>query len=169
MAAIYPISTITSGSSMISAFDFTSIPSTYTDLLILLSTRDGSTTAGFNSPTIKFNNSSSNYDFKYLGFAVGGEVSYNYSTFGINILGYQPGSGSLANCFMNTSIYIPNYAGSNNKSIFIDNVYSLNATSTSVYWGCSAGLWSQTTAINQFTISAAAFAQYSTATLYGIK
>jgi len=169
MAAIHPISTITVGSGMSAALDFNPIPSTYTDLLIVLSTRDGSTTAGFNSPTIKFNNSSANYNFKYLGFAAGGEVSYNYSIFGINILGYQPGSGSLANCFMNTSIYIPNYTSSNYKSIFIDNVYSLNATATNVYWGCSAGLWSQTAAINQFTISAGSFAQHSTATLYGIK
>lgn len=169
MASIYPISTVTVGSGGSATIDFTSIPSTYTDLLLLISARDGQSGSDFVSPLIKFNNSTANYDFKYLGFAAGSDVSYNYSVFNANIIGYMPGSNTTANYFMNTSIYIPDYAGSTNKSVSIDNVYSLNSTSASVYWGYSAGTWSQTAAINQLTLTQLLYAQHSTATLYGIK
>lgn len=169
MAAIYPIATTTVGSGGSASIDFSSIPSTYTDLMLLISTRNWSAGSDFTSPLIKFNNSTANYDLKYLGFAAGSAVSYNYAVFGANIIGYQPGGTSTANSFMNTSIYIPNYAGSTNKSVSIDNVYSVNAATTGVYWGLSAGLWSQTAAINQLTLTHTNFVQYSTATLYGIK
>ena len=74
-----------------------------------------------------------------------------------------------ANTFSNFSTYIPNYAGSNNKSYSVDGVTENNATAS--YQIMYAGLWSNTAAINQITLvpDTLNFVQYTTATLYGIK
>jgi hypothetical protein len=65
-------------------------------------------------------------------------------------------------------IYIPNYAGSSNKSVSIDSVTENNATGA--YSGLTAALFASTAAITSFGISTGSnFVQYSTATLYGIK
>jgi len=79
------------------------------------------------------------------------------------------GSAALdtASTFGNGQVYIPNYAGSNNKSTSADTVSEDNATLA--YSALTAGLWSNTAAITSITIAAVTnFAQYSTAYLYGI-
>ena len=79
------------------------------------------------------------------------------------------GTDSTANTFANGEFYIPNYAGSTNKSVSADGVTENNATAARAT--LTAGLWSNTAAINQITllpIAGGTFAQYSTATLYGI-
>jgi hypothetical protein len=75
---------------------------------------------------------------------------------------------ATASTFGNFEIYLPNYAGSNNKSVSSDSVAENNATEA--YTNLRALLWSSTAAINaiKFTLGAGNFAQYSTATLYGI-
>jgi len=80
-----------------------------------------------------------------------------------------PASGTTASTFGNAEIYLPNYAGNTNKSASIDMVSEQNATST--YMGLVAPLWSNTAAITSITLTGASgnLAQYSTATLYGIK
>lgn len=172
MAAIYPLATTTVGSGGTASFDFQNIPNTYTDLMILISARDYGSGQAFVYHQIKPNNTTTNYTAKYLGHAAGSIVSYTESVFGLNILGYLPGSTETS-MFAITKIYIPNYTSSNNKSISVENTYSLNATSTNVYWGITAGLWSNTSVIDRIVIagtnSSYSFAQYSTATLYGIK
>ena len=76
---------------------------------------------------------------------------------------------STANTFGNAELYIPNYAGSNYKSVSIDTVTENNATSA--YAEIEAALWANTAAISSITCTLAfgtLFMQYSTATLYGI-
>ena len=76
--------------------------------------------------------------------------------------------GATASTFGNAEIYIPNYASSNNKSVSADFVSETNAADA--IFGLTAGLWANTSAITSIKLTpAAAFAQYSTATLYGIK
>jgi hypothetical protein len=85
------------------------------------------------------------------------------------IVGDINGNTSTSNTFGNGSIYIPNYAGSNNKSVSTDVVVENNATESSQY--LLAGLWSDTSAITTIRLysrNSHNFLQYSTAYLYGI-
>jgi ribulose kinase len=81
------------------------------------------------------------------------------------------GTGSTASVFASSDIYIPNYAGSNYKSISVDTVMENNDT-TSV-GNLLAYLVSSTAAITDITFSTestggVSFGQYSTFYLYGI-
>ena len=77
---------------------------------------------------------------------------------------------ATANTFGSCEVYVPNYASSNNKSASGNSVAEDNGTT---YNGVEmeAMLWSNSAAITQITVvpEAGNFAQYSTATLYGIK
>ena len=165
------IASVTVGASPVSTIDFTSIPSTYTDLCLKMSLRTNR--AGtFDYVTINFNGSSADFSlFTLQGDGGGGSAtSYNRGTFGVNFLGRADGSTATANTFANGEIYIPNYAGSKNKSSSTDMVNEDNTATA--YANLTAGLWSQTAAINQLTITNGtgnSYVQYSTATLYGIK
>ena len=81
------------------------------------------------------------------------------------------GSTATSNTFGNSELYIPNYAGSTNKSSSADAVAESNTTTVFAY--LNAALWSSTAAITSITLTpdagGANFVQYSTATLYGIK
>jgi hypothetical protein len=92
----------------------------------------------------------------------------------INEYGSAAGNATTSG---NTSIwgvgtfYIPNYAGSNNKSVSADNAREANQA-TDTYLVMDAGLWSNTSAITSIKIAPRVgpnFVQYSTAYLYGIK
>jgi len=77
-------------------------------------------------------------------------------------------SDYTSNTFANSENYLPNYAGSNNKSMSVDVVTENNATAS--FTAFYAQLWTNTAAVNRITLTpnAGNFAQYSTATLYGI-
>jgi len=165
MATTYEaIATVTVGSGGAANIEFTSIPATYTDLLLMHSTRQN---AG-NAPSllIKFNSSTSNFSSRYL---IGSGSTASSGTSPANYAGNSDGSSNTASTFANGSIYIPNYAGSNYKSYSVDDVQENNATEA--YATLIAGLWSNTAAITSITLYNASnsFVQYSTATLYGIK
>ena len=156
------IATVTVGSGGAANIEFTSIPATYTDLTILWSVRAGADWG----MTLQFNSSTTNRSMRLLygtGAAAGSVTNTNFL-----IYGGQNNSSATASTFNNGSIYIPNYAGSNNKSFSADAVGENNATTA--YSGLHAGLWSDTSAITSIKLvaEAANFVQYSTATLYGI-
>ena len=165
------IASVTVGAGGSSSIDFTSIPSTYTDLCIKLSIRTNNN-AVFDSAKINFNaDTGSNYSRLYL--VAEGTAFNNFSATG-NAAYFPSYSLSAANAtastFSNSEFYIPNYAGSNQKSISMDATAETNAATA--YLGIHAGRWTGTAAINQITIapsSGTLFNQYSTATLYGIK
>jgi hypothetical protein len=147
--------------------DFTSIPGTYTDLLLKLSARQsGASTAvkvQFNSDT-----SISNYQQRRL-YGNGTTAVSDSST----VLGYLnpiglTGSGNTANVFGNFEMYSPNYSGSSNKSFSFDTAQEENGTLA--YATLTAGLWLQTSAITEITLTpnSGSFVEHSTATLYGI-
>ena len=169
MAATYDLlASITVGSGGASSIDFTSIPSTYTDLELKLSFRFTSNTV---DTTMKINNSASaEYYWGYLRYnpAVGvaggnssAQTSDNYAMFSV-------ASTWTSNTFGNACMYIPNYSVASNKTYIID---SGTENNTSDAWGqLHNGGWRNTAAINQitFTNPSGDFAQYSTAYLYGI-
>jgi hypothetical protein len=163
MATYIQIASVTVGSGGASTIDFTSIPSTYTDLLLNFSTRCSQN--GTFGIRVAYNTTASNF----TGIYIQGNGAAASSGSAPQLVGVSPGNAITANTFNSGSLYIPNYAGSNNKSFSADDVLENNATTA--YQTLNAGLWSQTAAINAIKLtpdSASTFIQYSTATLYGI-
>jgi hypothetical protein len=162
------IATYTASGS-VSSIDFTSIPSTYTDLLLKVSLR-GSDANNYVNSRITFNGSASGYTSRLLyGLGSGSPTSItNAVTTAVDYSAYGTGSLATTSTFGIAEIYIPNYAGSAYKSLSIDGVSENNATTAIA--ALTAGLWSNSAAINQITITpgVGTLVQYSTATLYGI-
>jgi len=160
------IATTTIGAGGASTIDFSSIPSTYTDLQILVSARGTNASYVNFYVGIKFNNVTTNLTSRVL--LGSGSSAFSFSDTKI----YVPVSGGNAtsNSFGSAQFYIPNYAGSAYKSLLAEGVSETNGTAVDMY--LTGGLWSSTAAINQITLydpfSYHNFAQYSTATLYGI-
>jgi len=159
------IASSTVGSGGAANIEFTSIPATYTDLLVLATARS-TRTGSVDDLVIQFNSSTSNLSGKRLYGTGSGTASDNLT----DIRGFAVASGSTANTFSNNSFYIPNYTSSTNyKSVSVDAVNENNATES--YGGITAGLWSNTAAITSIKLLAnnGNLEQYSTAYLYGIK
>lgn len=166
MASTYElIASVTVGSGGASSIDFTSIPSTYTDLVVVYSIRS-SQSASFSPIYFSFNGVTTNRTAKLLtgdGSTAGSASIGDAFTFNINA------ASSTGSTFSNCAFYVPNYAGSTAKSFSADLVSENNAT-TSYAW-LAAGLWNNTSAITavNLTNSTYSFVQYSTAYLYGVK
>lgn len=159
------ISTITVGSGGASSIDFTSIPSTFTDLCLMWSARSARV-ANTDDMVVGFNGVNTNLTGRYL-WGTGSAAASGTDT--QVLVGEYPTANSTASTFSNCALYIPNYAGNTYKSFSADTVGENNATLA--YATLTAGLWSSTAAINQITLktgSASNLVQYSTASLYGI-
>ncbi len=156
------IQTVTVGAGGAASIDFTNIPQTYTDLHLLVSLREESSTSAV--AFIKFNNATANRSERYI--QGNGSSATSGTTSVLQFIVCQP--SDTASTFGNASIYIPNYTSSNFKSVSSDSVSENNATSA--FSRLVAGLWADTSAINQITITTDTgdVAQYSTATLYGV-
>jgi hypothetical protein len=149
--------------------EFTSIPSTYTDLLVVFSGRTDRTGTVADNTIMKINSSTSGYSARFLEGNGSSAGSFTDSNQPPNYLFNSAAVSATASTFSNVSIYIPNYAGSTNKSYSVDSVQETNATTA--YARLSAALLSNTAAISSLTFTndgGANFVQYSTATLYGI-
>jgi len=162
------ISTVTAGAGGLTDFGVSNIPQTYTDLLITISVRSSNSSAFVNgSMTIGAGTLIDSWR-KLQGYA-GSASSFN-SVNGTGLdLGYFPGATSTSNTFSNTSIYIPNYSGSTNKSLSVDSVMENNVTGDYVLT-LTAGLHASTAIVDAFVIglSAGNFVQNSTISIYGI-
>ncbi len=163
-------STVEVGAGGAANIDFSSISTAYTDLVVKISGRT-TEAANFTTLSLTFNgNTSANYSRKMIqGYNSGAASSGGSSETSLN-LGYINGNNSTASTFGNMEVYIPNYTSANNKSVSIDAAQERNDETQAVLW-LNAGLWAQTASINQITLTPAGgnFAQYSTASLYGIK
>lgn len=161
MATYIKIASNTVGAGGAASVTFSSIPSTYTDLVIRASARSDSSVMDF---LLRFNGSSSNLTDRWLYGDGATAASIN------NTAIYVEGNRGTwtANTFSNTQIYIPNYTSANYKSVSIETVTENNATTANAFM--IAGLWSNTAAITSATIlpSSGNIVQYSTFTLYGI-
>jgi hypothetical protein len=161
MAVTYKlIETVTVGSGGAASIAFTSIPQTYTDIVVLLSTRSAST----GNQVICSVNGSTATSMRSLF----GDGSTANSNSGATWLGFGATTAETASIFGNMQIHFPNYIGSISKSASADSVMENNATfgyqaMTATLFGSSA-ITSLT-----FTTNSGNFVQYSSASLYGIK
>jgi hypothetical protein len=161
------IATVNVGLSGAANINFSSIPGTYTDLVVKLSTRS---TGGSANLYWNYNGGSGTaYSSKKL-FGNGAAAS-SLQLSGVNYFQQENAvnnSGSTASTFNNCDIYLTNYSStSTNKSNLFDGVTENNATTA--YTVLSANLWADNSAITSIGFATDGnFVQYSTATLYGI-
>ena len=166
------IASSTVGSGGTSAITFSSIASTWTDLCLKFSVRN--TTNPYAQTAIwykiGFNGQGANVNVSgKMVFGDGTSASSLNNPTDFDAAGYMPSSGATASTFNNAELYIPNYAGSTNKSFALDSVSETNGSfSVASFF---AGLWSQTAAITSITFTSrnGNFAEFSTAYLYGVK
>jgi hypothetical protein len=162
MATYIQIATVTVGAGGAANIQFTSIPSTYTDLCLTASLRGD---VGNNYGQVIINGSSSGYTRKTLLGNGSGATSGSFTSEYFNTV--NP-STATASVFSNVEFYFSNYAGSTNKSVSVSAVTENNATSAATLM--QAVLWANTAAITSLSLTqdGGNFVQYSTATLYGI-
>jgi hypothetical protein len=159
--------TLTSPANLI---DFTSIPSIYQDLVLMISRRavDNVLDDG-----IRFNNDASNvYSFTQMqsGASSGGAGTARNSNATLTRAGGQQPSTYTAGIFNSSTIWIPNYRSSGFKTIIADGTDE-NQSTTSYQW-FHAGLWRNNAAIDRITIyqePGGNMATGTSATLYGLK
>jgi hypothetical protein len=165
------IASVTVGSGGVSDVTFSSIPQIgYTDLLVKVSARL-SASAITQSGAIYFNTAAA--DSSYRTVSGNGSTTSSINGSGQNEIyaGEWVAASATASTFSNTEIYIPNYTGSQQKSISVDSVSENNAATTTAM--LVAGLSTKTAAISSITLRPFSggqnIVQYSTFTLYGIK
>lgn len=162
------ISSVTVGSGGAANIEFTGIPATYTDLLVKMSLRSSNTGAVAKRIGVRFNGAGTDANLSTRLVYGDGSIAGSFDS-STGFTGWMPDGSVTASTFGNVELYIPNYAGSNNKSLSTDAVMENNATAS--YMGFFAGLWSSSSAINAikiFEVDANNLVQYSTAYLYGI-
>lgn len=163
------------------AISFTSIPNTYTDLVIWYSLK-GTAVTPYQYVKLTFNSSTAtNYQhYVFYGLeATGTARASNKQTTNASIYDFfiSGDDSDRTSTYGSGQIYIPRYAGSTKKKTSIDFGSAANRGSgtnvggTGVILGYHAGMWNLTDAITSITltIESGNFKQYSTATLYGIK
>lgn len=167
MATYILINSVTVGAGGAASIDFTSIPSTYTDLVLKMSIRTNRASTD-DLLNFNFNGVSTNQSSRWLQ---GNGSTASSGTYGSNLyLAWVDAASNTASTFGNAEMYISNYTSSNFKSISTDGVLENNATLA--ISGMTAGLWSSTAAITSIAITSvfsANFIANTTAYLYGVK
>jgi hypothetical protein len=148
------------------SIEFTSIPQTFTDLVIFASGRSDRS-AGFEDYIIAFNNSSSNFTWQRMGGQGSGSAYADSGNTGR--LGQIDTDFASANTFGNLTAYIPNYTAAAQKSLSIEKVTENNATQA--FQEIIALRWANTAAITSFTLTTSQSQNFKAGTvisLYGI-
>jgi len=170
MANTYTLISSTTLTTTTASVTFSSIPQTYTDLLLRISPRTTNTSFG-ETIRIKPNNLTTNGSAIIIRAFNGTSTSgYTYS----NVLATNNslGNGATADTFASIDVYIPNYTSSNYKPFSGNAVSETNASDGRVE--LTASLWSNSAAITSLVLdndagSPFSFTADSTFYLYGIK
>lgn len=160
------INSTTLGSNTTSDTSFTSIPNTYTDLVLLCSIRKTGGSTGY----IRFNSdSATNYSDTYVGNDNGAASSGrdSNSNYGIVLLG---DNSYTASTFGNLEIYISNYTSTSSKPFYSYGVAENNSASVNKLF-VYANLYRGTSAISSITFHTLGdtYQSGSSFYLYGIK
>lgn len=151
-----PIATYTVSSAQ-AAYTFSSIPSTYTDLVVVIN----GTFGAFNTLFMQFNSDTSSNNYSDTGMNGSGSAASSYR----GTSGNASGTGGMGATRSTTILQIQNYS---NATTYKTTLWRANSPSDYVQTGVS--LWRNTAAINSitFTANATTFQAGSTLTLYGI-
>jgi len=143
----YLISSQTLGSAAASV-TFSSIPATYTDLVIRHSSR--ATTSNL-SLFMKINGATTGLSVTLLGGDGGSAFSYRSpADYSGEWFGYKSTSGNTANTFGSGELYIPSYTASQNKPF--SSVSASENNGTTAYMAAAAKLWSNVAAITSIEL-----------------
>jgi hypothetical protein len=157
----------TIGSAGAASVTFSSIPQTFTDLKLVISSR-GTFSALGSSYKLSFNGSDSNFSIRALEGAGSGTPS---SFTGTQYVGSAVGATATASTFNNGEIYIPNYTSTANAKSFSVDAASEN-NGTEAYADLIAGLWNPGTqaAITSLALTPTSgnFTEFSEFAIYGI-
>jgi hypothetical protein len=168
------IASSTVGASPVTSVTFSSIPATYTDLLIKVSARSTSIGNNYDNYYLTINGTAGGTAYSdIVTYGVGSSLgSFGHSGVTQMQIGATPNTGGTANTFDNSEIYIPNYLSSNQKGVSADGVVERNTTTNgATIAALYAGRWSGTSAITSLVLTpdATSWVQYSSVYLYGIK
>jgi hypothetical protein len=172
MATVDVIAHTEVGAGGASSIDFTSIPATYDDLWILLSSRLALVGSSYAEVAFRFNGVTSLVYSRTVLTGLSTTVSSGRATNSSSYLhGVVTAADATANTFGSSSVYIPAYSNTTNFKQIISETNGENNSTTAWSNQYTAGLFSNTSAISSISIfrSSTTFVQYSTATLYGIK
>lgn len=168
MASTYTLISSNVLSSSAASVTFSSIPSTYTDLVLKVSARG---TGNGNNIGLRFNGvSTGQYSRIYLmgdGATASSSIGSSETSADMRA-GYNPASAT-ASTFSNAEIYIPSYQASQNKPLGSFNANENNGTTAQI--AANANLWSNTASITslEILIGTGSFVSGSSFYLYGIK
>jgi hypothetical protein len=157
------VSTVTVGSGGIASIEFTSIPQTGTDLLVVFSLRSE---VSANNTTLSLNGTSGT---NYNRIALAGDGSAATTASGTNsslMLVSQGASTNTANTFSSGEIYIPNYATAQSKELFNRNGYETNGTTSGLRFQIMRRVTAEAITSLTITGNSGDIAQNSTASLY---
>lgn len=151
---------------------FSSISQLYTDLLIKLSCRGADSQGVQGIPSIRFNSDSTTKYSSTLLYGTGSAAASERKTSETSWINSfaENGSGSTANVFSNSEIYIPNYKNTSSRVMSSFNAVENNASTA--YVAAIGALYTGTSAITQISItssSGSGFVSGSSFYLYGIK
>jgi hypothetical protein len=158
--------TVTAGGGAAS-IDFTSIPQTFTDLVVVYSLRNNAGAGGvsdFVQMDINGDTTSGNYAWKELYGTGSGRATQNGSA---GVIGRYV-QNATASVFGNGLVFIPNYTGSTGKTVSCESVTENNAAES--YLSIMAMRWTGTATITSLSLKSnggQTLSQYSTAYLYG--
>lgn len=153
-------------SSTASSITFSSIPQTYTDLVLKISARMSSSSGGL---FVLPNNASTGYQCRRIT-REGGGTSADLLT-GNYWFAYNNGSWSPSNTFSTNSYYIPNYTNTTWNKVASTDTTTTNTSSTTVFQGFNAQRITSTSAITSIVINPEGGGTFSTSSgfyLYGI-
>ena len=173
--------------------DFTSIPSTYTDLLLVMSLKHKDTGSGQREVAMQFNgDTGNNYQgfqsnsYEYGSWATGGRSGWGWSSDSEALVGTVPCSETTSvrntdpNAFGPIRLWIPRYSDTTGyKTLMYQYGGAWIADTDAGFktdWGRGQNMWKSTAAINRITVLTVdavasanrGFKTYSMATLYGL-
>lgn len=161
------VETVTVGAGGVSAITFSNITPLSNDIYIFLSARNTTTNEDVN---LKINGSSTNADYTYTILQGSASVVTGIGNTAAIPYFKIPGTSHSTSLFGAAKIFIPNYSGSDVKSIaFESSTESFNAQT--VFQQMSTATFSQTTAISSITLAPTSgnFDQNTVASLYLVK
>ena len=157
--------TLTSATNVV---NFSSIPSTYTDLIAVLSVRQTSS-ATYDVGWVRANNDGSSIYSSTELFGNGATAqSFRNTGQSLAYIGQTPSNNSTSGVFGNIIVNIPNYANTTTYKTFLSRS---NNADTDGRAQATVALWRSTSAISilSFWTNGANWAVGSTFTLYGVK
>lgn len=170
MANTYTLIASNTLTSSAASVTFSSIPGTYTDLVLKASVRTDVVNP-FDQLYIRFNSDSgSNYSYTALRGIPTSVTSFRGTSQAQIRGGYTDASQATSNTFSSNEVYIPSYTSTTNKPVSVYGAQEDNVTGA--YLEVNANLWQSSSAITSIVITtqnAANFVSGSSFWLYGIK